>query len=71
MRRSIRTWTIRLIWAAAAWPLLQAGCVRGLQREMEVLFALEGSMNLVRQSVLVDWLGPQFLKFWVNPWWAA
>jgi len=35
---------------------------------MEVLFALEGSMQLVRESLLVGRLGPQFLKFWVSLW---
>ncbi len=68
MRRSVRAWMIRVTWAAVGLQVLQTGCIRSLQREMEVLFALEGSMQLVRESLMVDRLGPQFLKFWVSLW---
>ncbi|HSW45771.1 MAG TPA: hypothetical protein VLM89_09385 [Phycisphaerae bacterium] len=44
------------------------GCAGNLQRELEVLAAPESNPTLIRDSVLVDWFGPQAIKFF-QKWW--
>jgi len=43
---------------------LPMGCLRTVQQELEVLWAPEANLNLVNNSILVDWFGPGILKFW-------
>jgi hypothetical protein len=47
--------------AVSGW-LFQAGCIQQLQQELEVLFRLEASPNLIRDSFVVDWFGPSLLQ---------
>lgn len=61
-----------LVWAAAlalgaAGGFLD-GCAANIQREIEVLAAPQSSPTLIRDSVLVDWFGPQVIKFFQD-WW--
>jgi hypothetical protein len=42
--------------------LLQAGCIRDIQREIEVLFAPEANPTLIHNSALVDFFGPEILR---------
>lgn len=44
--------------------LLQLACMRGWQREIEVLFATEANLGMVRDSFLVNLLGPGILRWW-------
>ncbi|GMU22116.1 MAG: hypothetical protein AMXMBFR13_22040 [Phycisphaerae bacterium] len=62
MARNGLRWAITLL--AGSW-MLQAGCVRILQQEIEVLFAPDANPSLIRGSFLVNALGPQILS-WFN-----
>ena len=68
----MRAKTISMIWRLAmlctGWQLLQGGCFGNIQREMEVLFAPAASPTLIRDSFIVDRLGLDFLKFFVDFW---
>ncbi len=44
------------------------GCLADYQRELEVLAEPESNVPLVYQSKLVDWFGPQAIKFFQD-WW--
>jgi len=47
--------------ASAGW-VLQAGCVRDIQRELEVLVRPEANATLIRDSFLVEVFGPEILS---------
>ncbi len=62
-----RTWIVRLTILFVSFPLLQGGCTRLWQREMEVLVAHEASPTLINQSFLFNRFGPaiwQVIKYW-------
>lgn len=54
----------QLLLALACGSLFQAGCLGGIQRELDLLWAPEANLNWVQNSVLVNWFGPSILKFW-------
>lgn len=64
MRKNWRQWVWRATVVGLHGSLLELGCTRNFYREIEVLFATEANLNLVRDSVLVNWLGPQILNWW-------
>jgi hypothetical protein len=64
MRNRLRHWILSLAIAVTGGCLLQAGCLRAIQQELEILWAPEANLNLVYDSWLVDAFGPQILKFW-------
>jgi len=51
----------------AYWSFLD-GCAANIQRELEVLAAPQSSATLINDSVLVDWFGPQVIKYFQD-WW--
>ena len=55
-------WSILLAVAGAC--LFQSGCMRTLQRELDLLTRPEPNLNMVYDSVLVDVFGPGILEFW-------
>ena len=64
MRDRVGRWLWTVVLAGLGGWLLQAGCIRTLQQEIEILTQPEASLNQVYDSVLVDLFGPQILKFW-------
>jgi len=68
MRRSLAAVTWKLLMVGMSWHLLQTGCVRDLQREMEVLFAPEANSTLLYDSWVFNRLGPDFLAFFTRFW---
>jgi hypothetical protein len=52
-----------LVAAMAGW-IFQTGCIRDIQRELEILWAPEANINNVYGSWLVHTFGPQILQFW-------
>ncbi len=44
------------------------GCIAKYQREVEVLAAPESNPTLVQDSYLVDWFGPQIIKYFQKFW---
>jgi len=63
---SNRSWRwIRRVVALLAYVfLLQAGCLRDIQRELEILWAPEANLDSVYNSTLFDLFGPGILQFW-------
>ena len=66
MRGRIRTWVLRVwVLGAAGW-LLDVGCIVDprafIQRELEVLLRPEANPMLIRDSFLVDLLGPGIIE---------
>ena len=66
MRRKVVCGWLRLAGLAGlgGW-VLQAGCIRGIQRELEVLLRTEANPTLIWDSVLVDVLGPKILSLFI------
>ncbi|MBI4580663.1 MAG: hypothetical protein HY718_13225 [Planctomycetes bacterium] len=64
MRDRLRWWVVRGLLAAAGGWLLQAGCLRDVQREIDLLRSPEGSLDQVYDSWLVNTFGPKVLQFW-------
>jgi len=62
----IRTWIRRLVTSAMGIWILQSGCIRDVQRELEVLFATEANLDFIQDSFIVNLLGPQILKLYYN-----
>ena len=62
MRKVIRKWTWRLSVLAMSGWLFQAGCIRTIQQELEVLLRPEANSTLIRESFLVDFFGPEIIK---------
>ncbi|UCD29243.1 MAG: hypothetical protein JSV03_01815 [Planctomycetota bacterium] len=61
MCNNIRVLIKHLLMLAAGCWLLQAGCIRDIQREFEVLFRPEANPTLIHDSYLVDTFGPEIL----------
>jgi len=65
MRGRIRRWVLRVWVLGTAGCLLDAGCIGDprafIQRELEVLLRPEANPLLIRDSFLVDLLGPQII----------
>ncbi len=68
MRAKITSLIWRVAMLAAGWQLLQGGCIGDVQREMEMLFALEASPALIHDSYIVDRFGLEFLKSFIDFW---
>jgi len=64
MRKRLYRWSIGLVLAAASGWVFQTGCIRTLQREIEILVRPEASLGLIYDSKLVDLFGPGILNFW-------
>lgn len=64
MSSRVRRWVWRCLMVAMHTSLLQLACMRGWQREIEVLFATEANLGMVRDSFLVNLLGPGILRWW-------
>ncbi|HOQ87652.1 MAG TPA: hypothetical protein PL151_03035 [Phycisphaerae bacterium] len=64
MRRRLRLWMLLAMTMGMSVYALPMGCLRTVQQELEVLWAPEANLNLVNNSILVDWFGPGILKFW-------
>ena len=62
MRSNIRRWIRQLLILGMGSWLLQAGCIRDIQREIEVLFRPEANPTLIHDSFLVDFFGPEILS---------
>ena len=62
MRNNIRQWIRQLLILGMGSWLLQAGCIRDLQREIEVLFSPEANSIFIHDSFLVDIFGPEILR---------
>lgn len=62
--KTLRTWLWRAAVIALSGTLFQAGCLRAVQQNLELLWAPEANLNFVWNSALVDWFGPGVLKFW-------
>ncbi len=60
----MREWGIRILLSAAGAGLFQAGCLRAIQQEQELLWAPEANLGLVNSSMLVKLFGPGVLNFW-------
>ncbi len=63
MRARILAWSYKLSVVLASGYLLQAGCARTLQREIEVLFAPAANPTLLYNSWVFNQLGPQFVAY--------
>ena len=61
MHTSIRLWVKHLLMLVMGSWILQAGCIRDIQREFEVLFRPEANPTLIHGSFLVDLFGPEIL----------
>jgi len=61
LRACLRWWYLL---AMSGW-LLEGGCAGVVQRELEVLLRPEANPTLIRQSYLIDLLGPEILKLFM------
>ena len=68
MRARITNWSWKLIAISAGCQMLQSGCIRDIQQEMEVLFAPEAAGSLLNGSWVVNNLGAEFLSFFTKFW---
>jgi hypothetical protein len=64
MQQNLRRWVWRVMLILAYGSLLQAGCLRNVQNELDLLWAPAANLNYVYESALVNWFGPGVLKFW-------
>jgi hypothetical protein len=55
-KRSRKGLSFLLILAAGGW-LGEAGCLRDIQREIDLLYRPEANLDFIRDSVLVDIFG--------------
>ena len=62
MREGIREWVWRACLMGVAGWTFQGGCIGDIQREVEVLLRPEANPTLIRESLLVDLLGPEVLS---------
>ena len=61
MHKRIRKWARWVLMAGAGSCVLQAECIRDIQREIDLLYRPEANLAFVRESVLVDLFGPEIL----------
>lgn len=64
MGKVIRRWGWRLVALAMSGWVFQAGCLRIVQQELDLLWRPEANLGLLNSSVLVDLFGPAVLRFW-------
>lgn len=64
MRRFMRRWAVLMLACAGSGVLLANSCAANLQRELEILWGSEASLDQVHNSWLIDAFGPGILKFW-------
>ena len=57
MRKKCRKGLSCLLLLAAGGWLAQAGCLRDIQREIDLLYRPEANLEFIRDSVLVDIFG--------------
>lgn len=62
--KHLRIWLYRAAVIGVSGTLFQAGCLRGVQQSLELLWAPDANLNLVYNSGLIDLFGPGILKFW-------
>lgn len=61
MYKKIRLWMWRISALGMGGWMMQAGCIQQLQQELEVLFRVQSSPQLIHQSYLVDIFGAAIL----------
>ena len=62
MRKRIHAWSRHMLLLATGTLVGQGGCIGDLQRELEVLLSPEANPTLIRESFLVDLVGPRILS---------
>jgi hypothetical protein len=62
MKAKLCLWFRWLMGVAVGGLLFQGGCIQQVQQELEVLFSLESSPFLARNSALVEWFGTGILQ---------